>query len=558
MNKKVISLLLSMVTVASMLGGCGNKKSNTQPSKTSSETQSTEANTATSKAPSSSQSAEIEKWPENVTLKWYIVAEKEPEYVQTLWNEMESIKAIEEATNINIEFEVITNYDSYLPMMTSATYPDIITAKNMMKYPGRLPAMFKDGISIQLDELIDKYMPNLKNILEEHPQMANDLKLDSGEYTYFSRLFDLENEEDRVSQTVDGLVIRKDWLDAVGKDVPTTMDEWYEVLKAFKTQDPNGNGIQDEEPLSLGSSGWKYFLCAYGIGKDATVQEDGTVIYGMGSEYYKGFLEEMNKWYSEGLIYNMFDGTSLEIQEERVINNLAGAWKGRAEQLNEDDSYLSKLKEKVPNAEFVAAPWPKTADGTHYNYFSLASFSRDTTVITSNCKNPEAAAFLIDYLYSEEGSKLLNWGIEGESYEVVNGEMKIKEEMFEEVDYNGTKIQRLKLYIDPQIMFLPSFGQYSKFILSTKSDAFINACTIWSKGEDLTMPYPIMLSPEQDDKVNEATEGMIDYINTMRQKYVLGEEPFSSFDTYLDQVDLLGLPVLEEVWQESYDAYKAR
>lgn len=89
------------------------------------------------------------------------------------------------------------------------------------------------------------------------------------------------------------------------------MQEWYEVLSLFKSADPNGNGQQDEEPICMASSCWKYFLTAYGIDDDPSVQFDQddnpVVVYGYMTDAYKEFLAEMNRWYQEGLIYNMFE-----------------------------------------------------------------------------------------------------------------------------------------------------------------------------------------------------------------------------------------------------------
>lgn len=560
LKKRVLALSLAVIMAAGMMAGCSKEKGkeslNENPSKDN------PTATVSPTAPEGENSAEsekkLEKWPEKVTLTWYLRG-KEDEYYQHLWQDMEAIKAIEEATNIKIEFKVATNDDSYIPMMTSGEYPDIITAKNMERYPGRLAAMYKDGISIKVDDLIDEYMPNLKKVLEDNPAIAKDLKLDSGEYTFFSQLYDTEDEADRQAKSVYGLGIRKDWLDAVGKDVPTTIDEWYDVLKAFKTQDPNGNGQQDEEPICFASSGWKYFLSAYGITEDPTIGADGKVIFGFATDAYKQYLETMNKWYNEGLIYNFFEKTSMQDREERVTNNLAGAWKADAPHFDTKDSYLSRLREKVPTAEFAAVPWPKaTADGVHYTYSDIASFSRDTTIITSNCKNKEAAAFLIDYFYSEEGSSLITWGIDGKSYDVVDGKKVLKPEMADEMDYYNSKVPTLYKYADSGIVNFPSFGEYSDFLLSTKSEGFIEACTVWSQGEMYKMPYPAQLSPEQKDEVDSATEGMSGYINEMRYKFITGEEPLTNFDAYVDQLELMGLNTLLKVWQECYDGYLGR
>lgn len=553
-KKRALALSLVVIMATGLMAGCSKEKTQ-EGSSTTTVTKAPESVNATATPEAEKK---LEKWPEKVTLTWYLRG-KEDEYYQHLWEDMEAIKAIEEATNITIDFKVATNDDSYIPMMTSGEYPDIITAKNMERYPGRLSAMYKDGISIKLDELIDEYMPNYKKILEENPSIAKDLKLDSGEYAFFSQLFDTTNDADRKAKSVYGIGIRKDWLDAVGKEIPTTIDEWYDVLKAFKTQDPNGNGQQDEEPICFASSGWKYFMSAYGISTDPTIGADGKVIYGYATDAYKQYLETMNKWYSEGLIYNFFENTSMEAREERVINNLAGAWKADAPHFDTTDSYLSRLREKVPTAEFAAVPWPKaTADSVQYCYSDISSFSRDTTVITSNCKNKEAAAFLIDYLYSEEGSTLITWGIEGKSYDVVDGKKVLKPEMSDEMDYYNSKVPTMYKYADSSIINFPSFGQYSDFLLSTKSEGFIEAVTVWAEGELYKMPYPAQLSPDQSQTVETATDGMSGYISEMRWKFITGEEPLTKFDAYVDQLELMGLNTLLEVWQECYDAYLAR
>ena len=557
LKKRMLVLSLTVIMAVGVMAGCS--KTTKETTKDGSSTTSANPTPETTKEMTTPDSEKkLKKWPEKVTLTWYIRG-KEEEYYQHLWDDMEAIKAIEEATNITIDFQVATNGDSYIPMMTSGEYPDLITANNFSNYPGRLAALYKDGISTKVDDLIDEYMPNYKKILEEYPQIAKDLKLDSGEFTFFSQLYDTANQEDRKAKSSFGIALRKDWLDAVGKEVPTTMDEWYDVLKAFKTGDPNGNGLQDEEPICFSSSAWKYFLSPYGIAKDLSLDPEGKVIYGFATDAYKEYLETMNKWYNEGLIYNFFEGTSMEILEERVTNNLAGAWKAEANNFNPTNSYLSKLQEKVPTAEFVAAPWAKaTADSVHYGYSDIATFTTDTTIITSNCKNKEAAAFLIDYFYSEEGTNLITWGIEGKSYDVVDGKKVIKPEMMEEMDYYNSKVPTMYKYADSNIVKFPSFGEYSNFLLSTKSEGFINACTVWSKGEELKIPYPVQLSPEQDQIVETATEGMLGYINEMRKKFITGEEPLTKFDAYIDQLELMGLSTLIEVWQECYDAYLAR
>lgn len=547
MKKRILSLLLvASMTLSMALVGCGKSTTSSDPG---------------SKGDSKTASAGISKFEKDgVVLKWWLVGGHD-EYYQHYFEDMKGLQKIQEETGITIDFEVQTNEDGYLPMMTAQNYPDIVTAKNMEMYPGRLDKLFLDGISTDMTPYIEKYMPNFKSILENYPTIAKDLQVSSGEYTFASTLYDVESEEDRAATSVYGLAIRKDWLETVGMEVPTNIAEWFDVLMAFKSMDPNGNGVQDEEPICMASSGWKYFLVAYGIGDDPIIDENGKVFYGYATDGYKDYLTEMNKWYSEGLIYNWFKKATLIDREERVTQNFAGAWKADADHFDTDDtgSYISVLRDSVPEAEFAASPWPETEDGTLWCYSNIASFHRDTTIITSNCTEVEAACWLIDAMYSEEGSTYLSWGIEGESYEVVNGEKKMLDGMDDSVQYFDTNIKARYQYADPTTIGFPKFKSFASCILGTKSEGYVEACKVWAQGDtSYRMPYAAQLNDEQSKKVEEVTEGMKSYISEKRQDFITGKEPLTNYDAYVEQLKLFGSEDYENIWQECYDAYAAR
>ena len=137
-------------------------------------------------------------------------------------------------------------------------------------------------------------MPNYKKLLEENPQVAKTLMDDEGRYLYFTPINPLVTDLEKASVTWWGLMMRKDWLENVGMEAPTTIDEWYDVLTAFKEGDPNGNGEQDEIPFDAGSGGLLLFMPAFGITNGWYVNpETGKVGYGQYSEEYKAYLETM-------------------------------------------------------------------------------------------------------------------------------------------------------------------------------------------------------------------------------------------------------------------------
>lgn len=508
------------------------------------------------------------KWEEEgVTVTWWLMGGNDS-HSEKYWTEMKSFQAIEASVGIDIEFQIATSYDAYLPMMAASDYPDVITGYNSEKYPGSLYAMHEEGVSVDLRDYMDEYMPNFKRIIEEYPDLARDIRSDSGAYTYVSTFYDIYDQEDRIAASIFGLALRKDWLEGVGLDVPTNMKEWYEVLKAFKTQDPNGNGQNDEVPMCMASSGWKYFLPAYGIDDDPSIVKDEKgnekVIYGYMSEQYKEYLEELNKWYTDGLFDNMFSETSLEKREELVLNNIAGAWKGDAQHfdLQKEDSYLSKLQEKAPDAKFVAAPWPETEDGYLWCFSDIDAIARDTTVITNKAVErgtDKAAAFIIDYMLSEAGSTYICWGIEGESYEVLDGKKVLKEGMDEKIAFEGTEIVKFNIYADPVTISLPTFGQVADYVLAGKPEEYVEACRTWAQGDtSYKMKATCDLSAELRLESDDIEDDMKNYITKQRMRFITGKEPLTNYDTYVKNVKRLGGDKYVDIWQRAYDSYKTR
>lgn len=302
---------------------------------------------------------------ENPTVTYYVrggTAQYEPYLYETLVG----LQKIQEMAGVDIDWTVVCgNGDEiqaqYVAMMASGNYPDIIQWQhnNSLGYVGGVAQMYADGIIIELNDVIDQYMPNYKKLLEENPQVAKTLMDDEGRYLYFTPINPLVTDLEKASVTWWGLMMRKDWLENVGMEAPTTIDEWYDVLTAFKEGDPNGNSEQDEIPFDAGSGGLLLFMPAFGITNGWYVNpETGKVGYGQYSEEYKAYLETMAKWYAEGLVQNVYadeNGTLADSADPNLYADLAGSWKGLA---NFWEQRLPQVKEKNPNADFVAVQWP--------------------------------------------------------------------------------------------------------------------------------------------------------------------------------------------------------
>ena len=467
----------------------------------------------------------------------------------------------------------------YLAMLASGNYPDVIQAQHNNMYAGGVSQLFADGIIIELNDVIDKYMPNYKALLEAHPEVAKTLKDDQGRYLYFTVINPGSTPDERVAFTWYGLQGRKDWMEAVGiEEMPTTIDGWYDMLVAFRDLDPNGNGEQDEIPFDGGASGYTYFMPAYDILNGAYINpETGKVGIGEYTQNYKAFLETMNKWYAEGLVKDIWkdDGTLAgdEEKDANIYADLAGSWKGLS---NYWEQRLPQVLEKNPDADFIAFPWIVDANGVAYGTdYNFSYGDRFTTVITVDCKNVEAAARLIDTMFTEEGTNCTTWGIEqgddiltipetawcqgNGTYTVDENGVKHETEwanLMTENFYDGAFANKYR-YAMSHVSF-PRWGA-GDYLAATREPNYVASAKLWGEASNaLEYPAAIVLSVDAQKAAAPQLDEINAYINDMTKKFITGEEPLTNFDGYMDQLQKMGIEDLIAAYQAAYDRFMAR
>lgn len=483
---------------------------------------------------------------EKIQISWYLRAEDED-----LYNNLAGVKAIEEATGVDVVFECPPNNseDAYKMMIASGKLPDVI----MWQYSSAIDRMCQEGSAIDLTELIAEHAPNLTRIYQERPELQKQVQNGEGRLYYFPSINPMLTLEEIGRKSYAGLIIRDDWLNKLGLDCPETIDDWYTVLTAFKTRDPNGNGYADEIPFD----GWglPYFLPAFGVLNTFCVKLDGTVAFGPMEQEYKAYLETMNKWYSEGLLGSNCLIHSEAWKTENIVNGLTGAFTGLD---NAWRHYLPDIRQTSDAAASLkAVPWLKGPDGTCYTPREdvASNIAPIVTIITSACEHPEAAVRFIDYMYSEEGSALMSWGIEGESYVVVDGRKQLTE---------------LALTADPEKGWLQlynyaighaSFPKYDgeTVVLASYPEEQLVAERIWADASTALI-YPPFITMSAEDKAfcSRIMDEVQSYIIEMELKFITGEEPISSFDSFVNQLDKMGVNEVLAFYRKAYADYMAR
>lgn len=486
-----------------------------------------------------------QKQADPVQITWYMPGDD-----VELYNRLKGILAIEEATGVDVVFECPPNNseDAYKMMVASGRLPDVI----MWDYSSAMDRMYEEGSVIDLTELIAEHAPNLTKIYTERPELRKEVETADGHLYYFPSINPMLTVEDVCRKSYCGLIIRQDWLDKLGLKIPQTIDEWYEVLTAFKKRDPNGNLLADEIPFD----GWglPYFAPAFGVLNTFCVKPDGTVAFGPMESEYKTYLETMHKWYAEGLLGPNCLIHSEAWKTENIVNGLTGSFAGLD---NAWRYYLPGMQENDAAAAMSPVAWPQDAAGARYTPREdvAGHMATTVTVITSECKNPEAAVRFIDYMYSEKGSNLLTWGVEGKSYTVVDGQKQLTE---------------LALTPDPEKGWLllyeyaighASFPKYDgeAVVLASYPEEQLIAEQTWADASTaLIYPPYITMSVEDKAYCDSVMDDAANYITEMEVKFITGEEPLSNYDAFVAQLDRMGVTKALDIYRKAYEAYMAR
>ena len=479
---------------------------------------------------------------EAVQITWYLRSED-----TELYNRLRGVQVIEEATGVDVLFQSPpdNSEDAYKMMVASGKLPDVI----MWQHSAAMDRMYEEGTVIDLTDLIAEHAPNLTRLYTERPELRREVETADGRLYYFPSINPMLTVEDVCRKSYCGLIIRQDWLDKLGLQVPQTIDEWYEVLTAFKLRDPNGNGFQDEIPFD----GWglPYFAPAFGVLNTFCVKKDGTVAFGPMEAEYKAFLETMNKWYAEGLLGPNCLIHSESWKTENIVNGLTGSFAGLD---NAWRYYLPDMQKNAADAAMSPVAWPMDESGVrHTPREDVAGHMATTvTVITSACKDPVAAVKFIDYMYSEEGSTLLTWGIEGESYTVVDGVKQLTE---------------LSLTPDPEKGWLQlyeyaighaSFPKYDgeNVVLASYPEEQLVAEQTWADASTaLIFPPYIPFTVEERAFIDGVMDDANNYIAEMELKFITGEEPLSNYDAYVAQLERMGMDKVLEIYRSAYARY---
>jgi len=333
--------------------------------------------------------------------------------------------AIESLTgaHIEIDWRVEADYITQVAdKLASQQLPDIMVA-------GAYGVMnlVNKGVAVALDEYLD-LMPNIVAAVGED-RMAYWRQADGHIYT-IPTVVNVPG-----SQSV---MIRQDWLDDLNMSAPETWDQWVELWRAIKANDLNGNGDpNDEIPLALeqGTNGERCMaslLNAFGIRASSSCQfcvlDDGTYTMVYEHPRYKEFLQAVQDLFAEGLIDREFTTRTQNELFTAMDSNLVGTTMTWAERAQLSTYAIRDGGDEDALWTCVAPITGPYGDQMTQERTAVSSVWCITSAAEEAGK-VEDIIKLFDWNFSKEGNNLYNYGIEGVSYDIVNGEPIMRNEL---------------------------------------------------------------------------------------------------------------------------------
>lgn len=449
-----------------------------------------------------------------------------------------------EKTGLNLDIHLVhpgNKATEVSLMLASQDYYDIMH-DIISTYAGGGDQAIEDEVVYDLTDIMQEYAPNYWSKITYSKDTYENVCTETGKMVGFARV-----SNDLLPEN--GLAIRYDWLADMGMELPKTIDEFHDVLLAFKEQKNTnaalwipGTGVMETEDI----------LNAY-MGDGEFYVEDGVVKYGPIENSFKEYLATMAQWYEEGLIYPDF--YTIDISDLRV-EDLSLVAAQNMGVVSTEVNKLQTLNEVIEGSEWGAMGTVVQNEGDQLHTGGTFAYYAEMIdlAITTACQEPEIVCAALDYLYTEEGSLLANYGVEGETYEMVNGKPEFTEMMTNDPNSD------LKTMI---LLNCLDIGPYVKDVYrtsSTQTDAQVEAYDIWNdrafNDQAWELPNKVTLTTEESSQYsNYYAEFNAVYLETV-SKFILGAEDLESgWDTYVDTMRALGVDESIAIYQAAYDRY---
>lgn len=556
MKKRVFSAALSCMILATMMSGCTSKES------------ANSANGEIGKVSNISAPGVFPIVEEQVELT---VVVPDATYLSD-FNDNMFTKWYEEKTNVKVKYIHVpaqSKKEKINLLLASGEYPDILMSAGLT--PADEINYGTQGIFLKLNDLIEEHGVELKKVFSENDSLPGQITSPDGNIYGLPNINDCFHCNNNIRAW-----INTDWLKALDLSMPTTTDEFYNVLKAFKENDPNGNGKADEIAMmgcnkanSPDCNPYTFLMNSFVYYDDKTNPNlelvGSKVNFVATTEEYKEGVKYIRKLFEEGLIditsltqpIEQFKQVGTNPDEQILGVGTAAFWWHFL-------GYAKDTNDERANIYEGIAPL-KGPNGVQYSPITGTAVGNGAIIITDKCKNPEVAMKWVDGLYSEEVTMRSQFGIEGVNWaKAPEGAVGIDKEpaifqLLKENEQGQSKERATNTFPGNRTSKL-RLGQMTDYsILGTDME---QEPRLYSVTKENYYPYSapekqvptFYLNPDEASEYSRLKAQIETYTKECLVAFLTGNRNIDTeWDTYMKEFDKLELAKYIGIVQEAYD-----
>jgi hypothetical protein len=458
-------------------------------------------------------------------------------------------------------------------MFGTGEYTDVI---DVSSYTGSISELYKDGVIVDIAKYLD-YMPNLKKWIETDDEVRRSAYNDDGQ------IFGMPDFAEDVTLQWGGMVYRRDILETMtggniafpsGKTEPTTLADWDYMLPLFKAYF-EAAGMGNSAVLILPYNGSWYYgdLCSgFGFHSQDYYVENGTVKHGLLSDGFYNYIIKMKEWYQAGYIYKDFATRTNDPfylpNTELTYGGAAGIWYGMTNQLGTAMSMPEYGLNVVVNPLSTPIETGYTGGQIHHAVSPKLGNTK-SPVITTQCKDIPKVLSVLDYMYSQEGGMMWEYGLTKEQIpegDTIYAKAGLSEGTYwfegDTLVWNPVIAEKGIAYTELTGRRLTGYCPNSAGIAS--SEQFLKDAdktwTMYDSNDIIKVPTGLSYSSDDEKKIRENNVKITDYANSMISKFIMGTEKFdeAAFEAFKNQLIAYGIQDNIDLMQASYARFMAR
>ncbi len=478
-------------------------------------------------------------------------------------DETDMMKKLEQDTNIKIVWEMIPQAswkEKKNLMIASRQLPDAFMGPLSLN-ADEIQKFGADGVLIPLDKLLAEYAPTITGVMKDYPLY------DTYTRSLDGKIYALARMEDLGFDSLSTSVIRKEWLDKLGLKMPTTTEEFRNVLREFKAKDPAGNGktipfsflYQEGPDINREvKREHEWIFAAFGVydnPKHVAIDDNGQMVFTADKDRYKEAVKYLNSLYSEGLI-----DKEVFTQDRTLLTNKV------RNQLNVGVYTDYRMKESFVTKEiedkFAIMPPLKGPHGDQKWLRATTGLSDGAFAITSACKYPEAAIRWVDHINEPELNIQMSYGMfKEEGYNKSEALVPSKAQPGKYDVNTGSRPKEVNasdwpfsspIAVSPT---LTSKKLIDKYLADKPSNVAKNeACDVYRPY--LTKNpynYPYRFTVDEIEELSLIQTDLLSYIFKTQAKWISDGGIDAEWDNYLAQLKKLKVDKYLELYKKSYE-----